>query len=96
MTIATVPRYDPDRVSTAGDHAVVVGGSVAGLFAARVLADGFERVTILERDPLPAGPAARDGVPQASHPTHCRRPVGPLPRTCSRATARTCSRPGEC
>jgi 2-polyprenyl-6-methoxyphenol hydroxylase-like FAD-dependent oxidoreductase len=68
MTLATVPRYDADRVSIDGEHAVVVGGSVAGLFAARVLTDGFERVTILERDPLPEGPAARDGVPQASHP----------------------------
>ncbi len=33
--------------SEAGGHAVVVGGSMAGLFAARVLADRFEKVTMV-------------------------------------------------
>lgn len=49
------------------DHAVVVGGSMAGLLAARVLADHFARVTIIERDRLPSEPSARKGVPQARH-----------------------------
>ena len=31
-------------------HAIVIGGSMAGLLAARVLSEHFERVTILERD----------------------------------------------
>lgn len=48
-------------------HAIVIGGSIAGLLAARVLADHFERVTIVERDHLPDGPQPRKGVPQASH-----------------------------
>ena len=48
-------------------HAVVIGGSIAGLLAARVLADTFERVTIIERDRFPAGPEFRKGVPQARH-----------------------------
>jgi 2-polyprenyl-6-methoxyphenol hydroxylase-like FAD-dependent oxidoreductase len=48
-------------------HAIVIGASLAGLLAARVLADRFERVTILERDHLPTGPEARKGVPQARH-----------------------------
>ena len=50
-------------------HAVVIGGSMAGLLAARVLADHFARVTIIERDRLPTGPhpQSRKGVPQASH-----------------------------
>ncbi len=48
-------------------HAVVIGGSMAGLFAARVLSDHFERVTIIERDHLPSGPELRNGVPQARH-----------------------------
>lgn len=48
-------------------HAVVVGGSMAGLLAARVLADNFDRVTVLERDRLPEGPDARKGTPQARH-----------------------------
>jgi len=50
-------------------HAVVVGGSMAGLLAARVLADHFERVTLIERDVLPDGAEQRRGVPQGKH-TH--------------------------
>lgn len=48
-------------------HAVVIGGSMAGLLAARALADHFDRVTVLERDRLPDGPEARKGTPQARH-----------------------------
>ena len=40
---------------------------MAGLLAARVLADYYDRVTILERDRLPDGPDARKGTPQARH-----------------------------
>jgi 2-polyprenyl-6-methoxyphenol hydroxylase-like FAD-dependent oxidoreductase len=50
-----------------GGHALVIGGSMAGLLAGRVLADHFERVTIVERDRYPEGPAPRKGVPQARH-----------------------------
>jgi 2-polyprenyl-6-methoxyphenol hydroxylase-like FAD-dependent oxidoreductase len=50
-----------------GGHALVIGGSMAGLLAGRVLADHFERVTIVERDRFPEGPAPRKGVPQARH-----------------------------
>jgi 2-polyprenyl-6-methoxyphenol hydroxylase-like FAD-dependent oxidoreductase len=49
-------------------HALVVGGSIAGLLAARVAANHFDQVTLLERDPfLDTGPAHRRGVPQAHH-----------------------------
>jgi 2-polyprenyl-6-methoxyphenol hydroxylase-like FAD-dependent oxidoreductase len=48
-------------------HAVVIGGSLAGLCAARVLADAFDRVTVVERDALPHGPIERGGAPQARH-----------------------------
>jgi 2-polyprenyl-6-methoxyphenol hydroxylase-like FAD-dependent oxidoreductase len=48
-------------------HAVVIGASMAGLLAARVLADYFDRVTVVERDELPNGPLARRGVPQGRH-----------------------------
>ncbi|MCW5850007.1 MAG: hypothetical protein KIT87_07975 [Anaerolineae bacterium] len=41
--------------STRSEHALVIGGSVAGLLAARVLADHFERVTVVKRDHFPAG-----------------------------------------
>ncbi|HWC12369.1 MAG TPA: FAD-dependent monooxygenase [Acidimicrobiales bacterium] len=48
--------------------AVVVGASMAGLCAARVLADRFERVVVLDRDELPQGAEARGQVPQGRHP----------------------------
>jgi hypothetical protein len=46
---------------------VVVGGSLAGLLATRVLADGFDSVTPLERDRFPETLAARKGLPQGRH-----------------------------
>jgi 2-polyprenyl-6-methoxyphenol hydroxylase-like FAD-dependent oxidoreductase len=48
-------------------HAVVVGGSMAGMLAARVLSDHFDDVTLLERDRFPKTPAARKGLPQGRH-----------------------------
>jgi 2-polyprenyl-6-methoxyphenol hydroxylase-like FAD-dependent oxidoreductase len=54
-------------METVGEHAVVVGGSMAGLVSARVLADAFERVTVIERDSFPEGPIPRRGVPQGRH-----------------------------
>src|SRR5690348_3313015 len=48
-------------------HAVVIGGSMAGLLAGRVLTDHFDQVTIIERDHFPAAPAFRKGVPQSRH-----------------------------
>lgn len=49
------------------NHAVVVGGSIAGLCAARVLTDHFDRVTVYERDELPDQPVNRNAVPQGQH-----------------------------
>jgi 2-polyprenyl-6-methoxyphenol hydroxylase-like FAD-dependent oxidoreductase len=46
-------------------EAVVLGGSIAGLLAARVLSDHAERVVIVEPDDLADGGAARPGAPQA-------------------------------
>src|ERR1700682_1180539 len=40
---------------------------MAGLLAARVLADHFAQVEIVERDRLPDGPEFRNGVPQSRH-----------------------------
>lgn len=51
-----------------GESAVVVGASMAGLCAARVLADRFDRVTVLDRDTLPEGASPRGQVPQGRHP----------------------------
>ena len=50
-----------------GRHAVVLGGSLAGLLAARILSDHFEKVTLIERDAYPETTEARRGIPQANH-----------------------------
>jgi 2-polyprenyl-6-methoxyphenol hydroxylase-like FAD-dependent oxidoreductase len=54
-------------VTRRGDHAVVLGASLAGLVHAVPLAERFDRVTLVERDVLPDGPEQRRGVPQGSH-----------------------------
>ncbi|MGO8770716.1 MAG: FAD-dependent oxidoreductase [Mycobacterium sp.] len=46
---------------------MVIGGSIAGLCAARVLSDAFSRVTVYERDQLPGTPTNRATVPQDQH-----------------------------
>ncbi len=48
-------------------HAIVIGGSMAGLLAARVLSEHFERVTIIERDHWSDDAVPRKGVPQGQH-----------------------------
>jgi len=58
-----------------GDHAVVLGASMAGLLVARVLADAYRRVTIVERDWLPTSGLDRRGVPQGRH-AHALLPRG--------------------
>jgi 2-polyprenyl-6-methoxyphenol hydroxylase-like FAD-dependent oxidoreductase len=50
-----------------GRRALVLGASMAGLLAARVLAERFDEVWLLERDALPEAAAARKGTPQAVH-----------------------------
>lgn len=50
-----------------GQRAVVVGGSMAGLLAARVLADAYAEVTVLDRDDLETRHTQRRGVPQGRH-----------------------------
>src|ERR1700744_3179244 len=48
-------------------HGVVVGASIAGLCAARVLSDFYDQVTVFERDELPSTPVNRTAVPQGRH-----------------------------
>ena len=47
--------------------AVVIGGSLAGMCAARVLSEFVDNVTIVERDAYPEAHEFRPGVPQARH-----------------------------
>jgi 2-polyprenyl-6-methoxyphenol hydroxylase-like FAD-dependent oxidoreductase len=51
-----------------GRRAVVLGASMAGLLAARVLAERFAEVLLLERDVLDADAKPRKGTPHAVHP----------------------------
>lgn len=53
--------------SLAGQTAVVIGAGIAGLCAARTLADRFERVLVLDRDELGQDAAPRRGVTQSGH-----------------------------
>ena len=48
-------------------RAIVIGASMGGLLAARVLADYYDQVTVVERDALPDGYEPRKGVPQGRH-----------------------------
>jgi len=54
----------PKRV---GEHAVVLGASMAGLLAARVLTEAYRKVTVIDRDVLPEGGVHRRSVPQGHH-----------------------------
>ena len=54
-------------VKDPGQDAVVIGASIAGLCAARVLSEHYRQVTIFERDALPETPAQRAAVPQGRH-----------------------------
>jgi 2-polyprenyl-6-methoxyphenol hydroxylase-like FAD-dependent oxidoreductase len=49
------------------NRVVVIGSSIAGLLAAQALADHAERITIIDRDHIPAEPRHRAGVPQDRH-----------------------------
>jgi 2-polyprenyl-6-methoxyphenol hydroxylase-like FAD-dependent oxidoreductase len=57
----------PTSAAGVDNEAIVIGSSMAGLLAARVLADHFGRVTLIDRDRLPDGAAFRKGVPQSRH-----------------------------
>lgn len=67
MTLATVSRYEVDQVDARGERAIIIGSSIAGLCAARVLADAYAEVVVLERDPKPDSFSSRRSVPQGEH-----------------------------
>lgn len=57
-----------DRASGfGGGHAVVIGAGMAGLVTARILADHFESITLVERDRRPVPADSRPSVPQGRH-----------------------------
>ncbi len=66
------PPPTPRRLA---GRAVVLGGSIAGLLAARVLTDHVDEVIIVEPDSLTDDASPRHGVPQA-HQVHTLLPAG--------------------
>ena len=66
MTKKSKPDHSTEPMPAFG-HAIVIGSSTAGLTAARVLADYFAQVTIIERDELSTTPEYRRGLPQTRH-----------------------------
>jgi 2-polyprenyl-6-methoxyphenol hydroxylase-like FAD-dependent oxidoreductase len=66
-----IPRYRTEKTlftKERSGHAIVLGASIGGLLAARVLSESYAKVTIFDRDELPRGPHSRKGVPQGEHP----------------------------
>lgn len=66
-----------NRAETAviGENAVVIGSGIAGLAAARVLAERFTQVIVVDRDSAPSAKEIRSGAPQARH-AHTLMPAG--------------------
>jgi 2-polyprenyl-6-methoxyphenol hydroxylase-like FAD-dependent oxidoreductase len=79
MAFSTKQSPSTDRrPPRAGAHAIVIGASMAGLLTARVLADSYDRVTVLDRDRLPDGlDEQRRAVPQGRH-AHGLQPGGQM------------------
>ncbi|MER6592230.1 FAD-dependent oxidoreductase [Micromonospora purpureochromogenes] len=73
--IATAER--PAQTTVVMRRAVVLGGSIGGLMAARVLSDHAEEVLIIERDPSDVEDGPRPGVPQGSQ-VHALLPAGQI------------------
>lgn len=71
MGRANPGRYRPTHRRTTRsptrNHAVVIGASMAGLLAARVLSETYDRVTVLDRDTWADRPEPRGGVPHGRH-----------------------------
>ena len=60
-------RTEKKTPAKASRRAVVIGGSLAGMLAARVLLDHYDEVTLLESDRYPGRAASRSGIPQSKH-----------------------------
>ncbi|WP_413755872.1 FAD-dependent monooxygenase [Streptomyces sp. MMBL 11-3] len=67
----------PGDVPVLFDTACVIGGSIAGLLAARVLSDRARRVVVIESDDVSAQTGPRPGVPQDQQ-VHTLLPAGQL------------------
>jgi glycine/D-amino acid oxidase-like deaminating enzyme len=77
-----------------GDHAVVLGASMSGLLAARVLANAYQRVTAVDRDPLPEHGADCKGCRRAGTRMRCCPAARRSSTNCSRGCWPAWRRPG--
>lgn len=50
-----------------GEKVIIIGGSIAGLMAARVLSNHFKNVIVIEKDKILEETGFRPGVPQGKH-----------------------------
>ena len=66
---------------------MILGPSVTGLLAARVLAERSEQVVVIELDVLPSAGEHRRGVPHGLHPRSREIPVGLFPGFTASLTA---------
>ncbi|MGM0970808.1 MAG: NAD(P)/FAD-dependent oxidoreductase [Bacillota bacterium] len=57
------------------ERAIVIGGGMTGILAAKVLSTFYHQVFMIEKDELPDSPKNRLGTPQAFHP-HRMLPLG--------------------
>ncbi len=67
--LAALCHHEETHASQGPRRAVVIGGSLAGLLAARVLHEHFDEVWLLDRHPLPADDEPRRATPHTRH-TH--------------------------
>ncbi|HEY9662287.1 MAG TPA: FAD-dependent oxidoreductase [Allocoleopsis sp.] len=65
MLNPTIINQTDTSINAGCKRAVVLGAGIAGLLAARALANWFDHVIVIERDRFPDHPAPRSGVPQS-------------------------------
>ena len=66
-TTTSTPASAARKRSRRQGHAIVIGASMAGLLAARVLSETYAEVTLLDRDTWGDRPEPRGGVPHGRH-----------------------------
>lgn len=70
-TAAPVPEFDPADIRRRGrGTAVVIGGSIAGMSAAKVLTETFDKVIVVEKDQDHRRAEGRPGAAQGWHIHH--------------------------
>ena len=79
-----------------GNRAVVLGGSMAGLLAARVLSEFYRSVTLVDRDVLPAVGSIDAECPRVDTCTPCWRVARSFSTNCFPACGPNWSSTARC